>query len=198
MARMLRSHPCLAAKLRLARAPAAWGPCGCVVALVTRDRTGAPVPPRQSARPLPTHVSSCSAAPRHAVSARGTQRTGRLVCAALKMSLRQRRSSEGGPRLSEEDGSGTRARRKSYTGGVSGPNLATPRASGARMSSPRTPRASVSLRPIADDYELGDDQLPAAQQASAELLRCRFQAVLAAAVLMQDMVRAATGVQRVS
>lgn len=107
------------------------------------------------------------------------------------MSLRQRRASEGGfPRLSEEDGSGTRARRRSYTGASSGPNLATPRAAGARISSPRTPRASVSgLRPIADDYELADDKLPAAQQASAELLRCRFQAVLARQILLQDLVR---------
>ena len=46
------------------------------------------------------------------------------------------------------------------------------------------------LRPIADDYELADDKLPAAQQASAELLRCRFQAVLANQILLQDLVRA--------
>ena len=45
-----------------------------------------------------------------------------------------------------------------------------------------------ALRPIADDYELAEDKLPAAQQASAELLRCRFQAVLASQILMQDLV----------
>ena len=49
------------------------------------------------------------------------------------------------------------------------------------------------LRPIADDYELADDKLPAAQQASAELLRCRFQAVLAKQILLQDLVRPRCG-----
>lgn len=113
-------------------------------------------------------------------------------------SLRQRRASEGGfPRLSEDDGGSARARRKSYTGATPGPNLATPRAPGARMSAPRTPRASVSgLRPIADCYELTDDKLPAAQQASTELLRCRVQAVLAAQILMQDLVRSRAGYRK--
>lgn len=104
-------------------------------------------------------------------------------------SLRQRRSSEGGaPRFSEDDGSGARARRKSDTAAASPrPSLS----SGARLSSQCAPRTSFTgqLRSIADGYVLTDEALPQAQHAATELLRCRFQAVLAAKMVSIDLVR---------